>query len=198
MAAQLAKGDKSEPKTGTVIPAEEGFSNFLRMMEDLAELEKATGGGLDTTEADVMAILTADDEETMWEADDLVSIGGKDIAGIEMELIDFVVKYGEKEDIETKFVAPVSGKKMFLLIRSVRLSGGKKLPQVAIGEEFTWNTGAPRVVGKLFWLRSHGHLPGQKAVIESKELGGVKAVIKLKEISARPVQAEAETADLPF
>jgi len=198
MAQEKGTGSvEATAKEGKVIPANEAWIKFLTHMEDLATLDAASGGtGIDGSQ--VLAILGAATEAEMWEADNLPRIGGRDIADVEMKLDDFTVKFGEIPDpddpdaINTIFVGPRTGKQMYLLIPAVRLSPGPRhtIPHIGVGQEFNWNTSAPLIVAKMFWLRQNGKLPGQMAVIRETPIkGGKQKVIKLEELAERPVQA---------
>jgi hypothetical protein len=70
---------------------------------------------------------------------------------------------------------------MYLLVRAIRLD---------TGEEFIWNTSAPGLVSKLFWLEIHDKLPCE-CVIRSTDLGGGQAVLKLKPIPVRATKVSS-------
>ena len=184
MTAEMATS-ASDAKTGTVTK-QTAFQAFLTNMENLAELDTSGGGNAPNT---VMAIMTAGDEQEMWEADEIDSLGGRDLVGVEQEILDFDVKFGGRDDIETVFVGPTTGRQMYILVQSVRLSKSPEVPAIAVGEQFVWNTSAPAIVAKLFWARGHSMIPGFQGVIRDTKLGGGQAVIKFKQIPERVVKA---------
>jgi hypothetical protein len=161
---------------------------------------------------DIIPILEAEDEAAMWDADERPRYNAKMLSGCTLEITGFDVKFSGStdEDIKTPFVDPASGKQMYLLVGSVRLnnSGEKKeirLPEV--GEEFTWNTSARNIVGKLFWMLRHGWFdngaPPVRLRIEGTELaGGKKSVEKLKQLDAHTVvtieRERGQRDDTPF
>lgn len=176
-------------RTGKAV-AEKPFERLLRQMEGLAQLS-GDGSGSQSAINTVNAILGAESEEEMWQADELPQVNGKTLAGMEQTIHDFEVKFGDDPEIESVFVGPESGRHMYLLVTSSRLSMSRVCPQYAIGDEIIWNTSAPALVAKLFWFRAHGKLPGQETVIESTELGAGKTVLKFKDIPKRPTKATA-------
>jgi hypothetical protein len=175
------------PATGTIV-SERPFTAFLRHMEQLAELDTSSGGG--NAANTVEAILAAETEQEMWEADEQLSIGGRNLANVEQEIIDFDVKFGQREDVDTVFIGPETGRKMYVLVTATRISKSPEMPGLGVGETFTWNTSAPALVAKLFWARKNNRLPGWTAVIRSTDLGGGQAVIKFKPIPERAVKAD--------
>lgn len=153
----------------------------MAAMATLDESEKRVRG------EDIIPILAAETEEEMWDADELPRYNAKMLSGCALEIRSFEVKFssGSNDDIVTPFV--YEGKQMYLLVDAVRLdkSGEKKeirLPEV--GDEFTWNTSARNIVGKLFWMLDHGwfdngHSP-VRLRIQGTELPGGKSIEKLK------------------
>jgi hypothetical protein len=163
------------------------FAAFLAHMENLAELDTGSSGG--SGERTVEAILAAESEDEMWEADEQGSLGGRNLADVEQEIQDFEVKFSNRQDIDTIFIGPETGRKMYVLIRAVRVSKSSEMPSIAVGEEFVYNTSAPALVAKLFWARGHGKVPGWQAVIRATDLGGGQAVLKFKPLPERPAKA---------
>lgn len=176
-------------QTGKAI-AEKPFERLLRQMENLAELDRDSGAGNVSAVNTVNAILSAETEQEMWDADEMAQVNGKTLVGLEMTIHDFQVKFGDNEDIESVFIAPESNRHMYLLVECSRLSASRVCPQYAVGDTIIWNTSAPSLVAKLFWMRTHNKLPGAEAVIQETPLGGGKGVLKLKELPKRPVQAK--------
>lgn len=167
------------------------FQVMLRAMEMDASAEDGNFGG-----DDLNAILSAETEEEMWEADERPPLNFQHLAGCELSILDFDVKYSRGEsEIQTPFITP-DGKKMYLLVKCVRLSGGKttvfRLPE--IGEVFTANTSARFVVAKLWRMLTLGMIDervGRSAecMVQSTDLGGGQAVIKLRPIPKRSVSS---------
>jgi hypothetical protein len=131
----------------------------------------------------MLKIMEATDVDEMWESDELDQTGGRDLVDTELRILEYAVKFSTNVDIESEFIDS-RGRKMYLLIRSARLDNG---------EEFVWNTSAPLLVGKIFWLTDHNMLP-MDAVIRGTELGGGKTVLKLKPIPKRAVPS----SEAPF
>jgi hypothetical protein len=176
MPDQKANGDDANVEVRRpAIPNQ--FRAFLGMMELEADAtaEDPSDSPLITG---VMKIMEAADDNEMWTADDLMQLGGRDLADVEMGIQSFTVRRSARADIDTPFVDS-KGRKMFLLVRSVKLE---------TGEEIVWNTSAPLLVAKLFWLSTRDMLPCE-AVIRATDLGAGQAVLKLKPIPRRAVKA---------
>lgn len=161
------------------------FTRFLQQMSmtaDVDSTEESTG----STESTVEKIVTAETEAEMWDADELGLIGGRNIVDVEMCVNSFLVRYSRKENNTTEhgevmksaFVDPSTKRGMYLLVESTRLDNG---------EEFTWNTSAPSVLSKLFWLHQNSRLPCE-CVIRGKDLGGGQMYLTLKPVPKRAVQ----------
>ena len=170
------------------------FQMFIRNMAEMATLDESQAR---PTGDNVVAIMNAENEEDMWDADDLALFNAQKLSGCELQVTSFEVKFGtsDSSDIVTPFTTP-DGKQMYLLVHSFRLSEKTdrkdvKLPKV--GEEFTWNTSASNVVGKLFWMLRNGwfdndapHGPVQFRIQGTKLTGG-RTVEKLKKIENGPI-----------
>lgn len=169
------------------------FQAFIRHMEGMAILDESQSR---VAGDNVVAILNAENEEDMWDADDLALFNAQKLSGCELQVTSFEVRFGSSDgDIVTPFTT-ADGKQMYLLVHSFRLSEKTdrkdvKLPKV--GEEFTWNTSASNVVGKLFWMLRNGwfdngspHGPVQFR-IEGTKLSGGRTVEKLKKIENGPI-----------
>lgn len=176
-------------------PAQRAFLDMLTTMENIATE--------DTTEQapigdDVAAILLAETEEDMWDADELPRINAKVLSGCELELFGFEVKFSDAEEITTSLIGPQTRRKMYLLVRSSRLNqtgqtSVYRLPEV--GQEFAWNTSARFIVAKLFWMLQHGRFDNGatvKARIQGTDLGGGKSVEKLKSLAAPVMAGQAD------
>jgi hypothetical protein len=165
--------------SGTVARAmPSAVERLIRLMSGRAEMEAADG----TVNYDnVNAILMAETEDDMWEADEQGQLGGRDLAGITQRILSYEVKYGNAEMEGNTIFIDAQGHRMYLLVTAVRLSerSGKNDRGPGPGEQFSWNTSAPRLVAKLVWLEQHDMFPAD-AVIEATDIGAGRAVLKLK------------------
>lgn len=193
--------DITTPANGTVEKAN-AFQLLVRKMAGMATLAEKSGV---VTGEDIIPILTAENEDEMWDADERARYNAKTLSGCALQIIGFDVKFsdGSDESINTPFIDPATGKQMYLLVSAFRInkSGEKKetrLPE--LGEVFTWNTSARNIVGKLFWMLNHGWFdPGAtpvRLVIEGTNLGGTKSVEKLKRFTGEVLQGEAVTVEV--
>jgi hypothetical protein len=132
-------------------------------------------------ESSIDAILMAETEEEMWDADERGPLGGRDLEGV-LQIIEQVeIKFSRDAGLSTPFKDPETGKGFYLILTSVRTHFEKKYrPDIGEGQKFVWNTSAPRVVAKIFWLESRGLLDGKRVYIDAVDLGAGQAVLKLK------------------
>jgi hypothetical protein len=186
-----ATADQAKPPTP--------FERMIHSMARIAELEKQEAAV--STDQD-NAILSAETIEEMWDADERGPLGGRDLADCELAILNIGLKYSRSNtapdgsEIKTKFRTS-DGRILYLMVDAVRTSdaGEKKtirLPKV--GETFQFNTSAPSLVEKLWWLHQHGMidpLQGKmvECVIKAIDLGGGQAVLKLRPAPRRAQRA---------
>jgi hypothetical protein len=196
--AAKAQGNEVDATITGEVASPNAFRSFLVKMAQIATLE-------DTMETymgdDILPILEAENEAEMWDADERPQYNAKYLSGCELEILGFEVKFsaGDNEEIQTVFVDPSTHKKMYLLIRSVRLNnaGEKQLIRLPdVGEVFSWNTSARNIVPKLFWMLEHGMFDSGAAPVRCKiqgtDLGSGKSVEKLKPLAGITVNATSE------
>lgn len=172
------------PKTGTVVAGPRPFDRFVGQMSMEAEIDMAEAdANSGTTAATVERILAAETEEEIWNAGDLVNIGGRDIADVEITVTGFATRYSagnqtpSGEEIQSKFM-DANGRGMYLLVTAYRMEDGV---------EFVFNTSAPDIVPKLIRFRDMGKFP-LNCVIRARELGGGKKYLLLKPVPKRAVK----------
>lgn len=184
----------------TLRPSQRAVLELLTWLENIAtEDTTETAGGFFGD--DIAAILTAPDEATMLEADELPRYNAKVLSGSELEIYGIEVKFSDDPEILSGLIGPQTRRKMYLLVRSARLNNSGqgnvyRLPEV--GEEFVWNTSARFIVAKLYWYATHGAFDNGNAVklrIQGTDLGGGKSVEKIKALNS-PVMAGS--AEPPF
>ena len=199
-----SKGQPDTTGNGTVQKASP-FQLLLRRMSEMATLDN-TAERQSTTDADISKILTAENESEMWESDDFDSWNAAKLSGSDIEIEWFEVKKGP---IDPEIQSPFNydNAQLFLLVHSFRLTDRKadknqNLPPV--GQEFTWNTSAPRIVGKLFWMLNAGwfdansdHGPVQ-VHIEGTKLSGGRSVEKLMAIEGGPITVKVMAEEPAF
>jgi hypothetical protein len=174
----------SESKSGMTVSAPKPFEILVRRMADLASLDENEGVNVDRLEK----MLEAESLEEIWQSGEQDSNNSRNLAGVEMEIDNFEVKYSRgQSDIKTPFTT-ADGKKMYLLVAATRISASEKRPDIAIGDRIEFNTSAPDLVLKLWQLRTKGLLPVE-CFIESIDLGGGQAVNKLRPVPKRATRA---------
>lgn len=194
---------KTQPATQATgqIQSPTAFQLLIRKMAQMATLEETMGTG--TGNEDISRILEAEDEEEMWDSDELAKWNATKLSGCHLQTLGFAVKFSPaNEDIKTAYIDPETGQQMFLLIQSFRVNNNgntKEYNLPPVGEVFTWNTSARTIVPKLFWMLSHGWFdtdakPVRFAIVGTKTKAG--SVEKLKPLPAGTV-IEASAALTP-
>jgi hypothetical protein len=188
-----------DAKVETLRPSQRAFREMLTGLENIASEDTGTKGFAGD---DIARILMADDEETMWDADELPGYNAKVLSGCDLKLFGIEVKFSTDPDITTILIGPKTRRKMYVLVHAARLNSNAlagtpyRLPDV--GEEIIFNTSARYIVAKLFWLATRGRFDNGGTVpvtIHGTPLGGGKSVEKLKPLGA-PIMAG--TSEPPF
>ena len=181
------------------------FQRLRRRMAEMAVLESAESR---VSGEDINAILEAESEEEMWDADELSVYNAQKLSGCDLQITGFEVRFstGNDEEIQTPFQDD-KGRQMYLLVHAFRITGKTEKRDVVlppVGQEFIWNTSARNIVAKLFWMLDHGWFdPGaEKPVrvhIKGTPLSGGRSVEKLKEFTGKPeVELSVATSEPPF
>jgi hypothetical protein len=155
------------------------FWKFCRLLGSRATVE-AEDSSFDETA--IEAILLADTEDEMWEADNRGPIGGNKLQGVEMQLLEVEVKFSRSSGNEMRsvFIDPETGRPFYILVTAVRIDDDPRYnPAIKQNDKFVFNTSAPRLVSKIVWLEQHGILSETVVMVEGIELGGGQEVLKL-------------------
>lgn len=190
MADKATAGEMAE-KSGK-IQAPTPFQRLIRQISLEAEIDAADSKGSASTIATVERIMNAETDDDIWNAGDLANIGGRNLVDVEMQVTDFTVKYGNRDDVETVFTDG-NGRQFFLLVASTIIGIPDSdptefaRPPLAIGDEIVWNTSAPDIVPKLIQFRDRGRFP-LDCVIRALNLGGGKHYLRLKPVPKRAVR----------
>jgi hypothetical protein len=193
------KGNVSTTGNGAVQKATP-FQQLLRRMSEMATLDQ-TADRQTSADADISAILSAESEADMWESDDFDSWNAGKLSGTDLQIQWFEVRKGPIDpEIQSPFV--YDGNQLFLLVHCFRLTNeqaDKSMRLPDIGREFTFNTSAPRIVGKLFWMLNNGWFDNGAAPvqvhIEGTKLSGGRSVEKLKPIKGGPITIQVITEE---
>lgn len=200
---------KSQPRDGDLTVTEPSnvvkatpFQIMLRAMamDATADAESNTFSG-----DDLNAILTAENESDIWDADERGPLNFQHLADCEIAIMDVNVKYsrGTNTEIQTPFIVKDdkgNSRKMYLLVKCVRLSdaGEKKhLRLPAVGEVFEANTSARFVAAKIWAFYIKGYINPDtgktlECVVKEIDLGGDQAVLKLRPMPRRVVPTVTE------
>jgi hypothetical protein len=190
-----SKGDATQVDRNvtepTAIIQQTPVQRMIRTMELEATADAETSAN---DNADLNALLTAETDEELWDADERPPLNAQHLAGCDIQFIDVRVKYsrGNLVGNDGKTAQPTfvttDGKKMYLLVTAVRLSDPDTKTAVqlpAIGEEFEFNTSARYLTTKLFQFYLRGKINrdnGQRltAFIRATGLEEGQAVLKLR------------------
>lgn len=178
------------------------FQRLRRRMAEMAVLETAEGR---VSGEDINAILAAETEEDMWDADELSVYNAQKLSGCDLQITTFEVRFseGSNDEIKTPFMDD-KGRQMYLLVHAFRITDKTDKRDVVlppVGQEFIWNTSARNIVAKLFWMLDHGWFDTDatkpvRVHIKGTPLSGGRSVEKIKEFTGTPL-VEA-TAEVPF
>jgi hypothetical protein len=208
MVSQMPKQsqDVQTPAGNGTVSGPSPFQRLRRRMAEMAVLdtaEKKVSG------EDINAILLAETEADMWDADEMSVYNAQKLSGTDLQIISFEVRFsdGSNEDIKTPFVDD-KGRQMYLLVQAFRITEArgedKTLILPEVGTEFVWNTSARNIVAKLFWMLDHGWFdidaPNPVRVhMKGTGLTGGRSVEKMKQFTGTPlVTTSVVTGELPF
>jgi hypothetical protein len=170
------------------------FRRMITAMAQDATMETETPFTGDD-DAALKAILTAETDDEIWDADERGPLGFRDLAGCEIAILDVQVKFSRTNnaDMKTVFYSP-DNRQMYLLLTCTRLSvtgdEDKKINLPDIGEVFQANTSARYLVAKIWTFYVRGRIrPSDGSQLECRvkavDLGGDQAVLQLRPIPKR-------------
>lgn len=168
-----ARQDAQEP----TVQQPTAFWKFCRLLGNMATVDE---GGIE-------AILLADSEDEMWEADNRgPSVGGNKLNGVQMIMLSVEVKFSRSDDaMRSVFIDPETKRPFYILVNAMRTDDDPRyLPEIKGGDKFVFNTSAPRLVAKIIWLEQHGTLSDNVVMVEEIDLGGGQGVLKLHRVRA--------------
>lgn len=189
--ADKANSVETSAKSGE-IQTPTPFHRLIRQLSLEAEIDSADSKGSASTISTVERIMSAASDDDVWNAGDLANIGGRNLVDVEMQVVDFIVKYGNRDDVESVFMDN-NGRKLFLLVSSTIIGlpdadpteFGR--PPLSIGDTIVWNTSAPDIVPKLVSFRDRNRFP-LDCVIRALDLGGGKHYLRLKPVPKRAMR----------
>jgi len=174
------------------------FRQLLVEMGQRAELEKDEASGI--SDEMLSNILAAETETEILKAANQKPLGGRDIAGMRIQIVDFTVKYGagEDADMKTKFISPGDGRQMYLWVTAVRLddpdSWDAVEKQIEYGATFQFNTSAPILVATLWAFNRRGLLPAYGYVEATKARVG--SVLRWHPVKDMPETVQGTVVDV--
>lgn len=197
-ASQASQEAETAAKNGTVVSS----SPFQRVRRRMAEMAILDSAETQVSGEDINAILEAETEEEMWDADELSVYNAQKLSGCDLQITGFEVRFakGQNDEIKTPFVDD-KGRQMYLLVQAFRITNATEKRDVvlpAIGMEFVWNTSARNIVAKLFWMLDHGWFDSNakrpvRVHIKGTPLSDGRSVEKIKEFTGTPlVEATSE------
>lgn len=191
-------GDGTPDAVITNVQSQKPFWRMIAGMAMDATLETETEA-FDGDDVNMTAILTAETDDEIWDADERGPLSFRDLAGCEIEIIDLDVKFSRGarptgDEIKSVFIDPQTGKQMYLLLTCVRIAetGDEdnriRLPE--IGEQFQANTSARYLLPKLWRFYQLGKIDPQNGKrlacrVRATDLGDGQAVLKLRPLPKR-------------
>lgn len=178
-----ARQDAQEP----TVQQPTAFWKFCRLLGNRATVEMEDGS---FDEGGIEAILLADSEDEMWEADNRGPIGGNKLNGVQMVMLSVEVKFSRSgaDAMRSVFIDPETNRPFYILVNAMRTDNDPRyLPEIKDGDKFVFNTSAPRLVAKIIWLEQHGTLSDNVVMVEEIDLGGGQGVLKLHRVRAAAV-----------
>jgi len=171
------------------------FTAMIGAMSVEATMETDTAFSGD--DINLTAILTAESDDEIWDADERGPLGFRDLAGCQLAIIDLQVKLSrggvrpDGEEIRSVFTTD-DGQQMYLLLTCIRTAEtgdeSKRINLPAIGEQFQANTSARYLVAKLWRFYQLGRIDiSSGARLECRVKGiplgdGKEVVLKLRPI----------------
>jgi hypothetical protein len=192
-----------ETSTGNgTVTGQAPFHRLRRKMAEMATLdsaEKRVSGDA------INAILSAETEADMWDADELAQYNAQKLSGCDLQITSFEVRFSDgSTEIDNPVFVDEKGRQMYLLVHAFRITDATEKKDVLlppIGQEFIWNTSAQNIVPKLFWMLEHGWFdPGAKPIrvhVKGTKLSGGRSVEKLKEFTGTPMVEVSVTEEEP-
>ena len=83
--------DTEKAATSGTVTSPSPFQRLRRRMAEMAVLEHRSGR---TSGEDINAILTAEDEAAMWDADELAVFNAQKLSGTDLQITGFEVRFG--------------------------------------------------------------------------------------------------------
>lgn len=185
----MANEPDTQAKEGTAIQPTiaDRFRDYLssRSAEDAAKI-----GGDQLTEKQVIAILSAQDEDAVWDADNAGLIPAQNLVGAEIEVRSILFGEGVREDIDPGFLGS-----HYALCDCVAVAIPDEVEAItglSPGDEFIMDTGVSTIMSKIRWFEANQKLP-VRGVIKGIPTGRGRTVLQFKRPPKRAV--EGQTAE---
>jgi hypothetical protein len=195
-----AKGESkaiTEPVRDGAVQRVTPFQQMIRAMAADAEMATETA---EYDGSDLNKMLTAETDEEIWDADELGTLNFQHLTGCEIAITDISVRVSANtadSDVQSVFQTP-DGKQLYLLVKAyrTRVTGDedRMLNLPGIGDEFTANTSARYIVGKLWAFYTRGRInPDTNTTlgvyVKGQKTQNGNTVIKLRPAAKQSVSA---------
>jgi hypothetical protein len=164
------------------------FRNYLDVR---AEEDKSKGGADQLNEKAVTAILQAQTEDEVWDADTSGLIAAQNLVGAEIEVRSLIIRDRQREDIDPGFL----GNK-WALCECVAIAVPTEVEATTglqPGAEFMMDTGVATILTKIRWFEANDKLP-VRGVIKGITTANGNTVLQFTRPPKRAIQAQAEAS----
>lgn len=160
------------------------FRDYLRQRaaEDAQRI-----GGDQLTEKQVTAILAAQSEDEVWDADNAGLIPAQNLVGSEIEVRSILFGEGQRDDIDPGFLGST-----YALCECVAVAIPDEVESVTglkPGDEFIMDTGVSTIMSKIRWFEANKKLP-VRGVIKGIPTGRGRTVLQFKRPPKRAVNGQ--------
>jgi len=174
----MADSVAQKPDNAVAIKPHEAFRSWMQQNMQEADGELIAADNLDR-------MLTADNDDDIWNADAGGTVQGRDAVGLEVEILDFKSTPSHKADIESNYYGTM---------RATVLGGPTDVLTkngLNVGDSIALQTGAENILGKVFAFHLRGRLP-IRAIITGTTTQSGNEVLSIRPLPVRSSSAKTE------
>lgn len=165
---------------------------FNQYLETRVEEDRSKGGADQLNAKAVAAILNAQTEDEVWDADTSGLIACQNLVGVELDVMSLIIREGvQRQDQE--ILPGILGNK-WALCDCIAIAVPEEVHAVTglqPGQEFVMDTGVVTVLTKIRWFEANGKLP-VRGLIKGIPTSNGNTVLQFTRPPRRAVQAQTE------